>query len=196
MKEKIIEFANKLRAVDYKLVGSSYAGYIGKEIYEVTLANGAVKRVERIIKNKQDGDAVVIIPVTKEGKFVIIVQSRPNMIDTDGVAIEFPAGMVDPGEEFVDSARRELLEETGYTCSSLEEIEFHYQDQGCSNAVIKTFVANDCEKRENQKLDPDEMLQVLEVTLDELVELLDNGSINDASTKLGILTYLRQNKKD
>ena len=196
MKDKIIEYARNLRTVDYKLVSSYYEGYIGKEVYEVTLANGAVKKVERIVKGRQDGDAVVIIPITKDGKFIIEVQSRPNMIDALGVAIEFPAGMVDGGETFKAAARRELSEETGYICSTLEELECHYQDQGCSNAIIRTFIARDCEKKENQKLDPDEMLEPLEVTLDELIELYDSKVINDASTKLAILTYLRQNKKD
>ena len=196
MKDKIIDYARKLRTVDYKLIDSNYDGYIGREIYEVTLANGAVKKVERIVKARQDGDAVVIVPITKEGKFVIEVQSRPNMIDTFGVAVEFPAGMVDGGEEFEEAARRELSEETGYVCSTLEELEFHYQDQGCSNAIIRTFVARDCEKKENQKLDPDEMLEPLEVTLDELIELFDSSVINDASSRLAILTYLRKIKKD
>ena len=196
MKEKLIEYAKNIRAVDYKLISSYYEGYLGKEIYDVTLANGTIKRVERIVKNRMDGDAVVIIPITKEGNVIIEVQSRPNMIDADGVAIEFPAGMVDNGEEFVDAAKRELEEETGYVCSDIYELEWHYQDQGCSNAIIKTFVALDCEKKLNQRLDADEVLEPLEVSLEELIELYDSKLINDASSKLALLTYLRHNKKD
>ena len=195
MKDKIIEYARKLRTVDYKLKSSYYEGYIGKETYEVTLADGTTKIVERIVKNRIDGDAVVILPITKEGNILIEVQSRPNMIDSFGVAIELPAGMVDNGEEYVDAAKRELEEETGYICREMKELEWHYQDQGCSNAIIKTFIAYDCEKKKDQSLDPDEILEPLEVTLDELVELYDSKVINDASSKLAILTYLRQNKK-
>jgi ADP-ribose pyrophosphatase len=196
MKEKIIELADKLRVVDYKLIDSYYEGYIGKEVYEVTLVDGRKKKVERIVKNRRDGDAVVIIPITKEGKYVIEVQSRPNMIDTEGVAVEFPAGMVDGGEEFVDAAKRELLEETGYVAENFKEIEWHYQDQGCSNAIIKTFVATGCWKKEGQHLDSDEMLSSLEITLDELAELFDTRVINDASSKIATLLVLRHNKKD
>jgi len=196
MKEKIIELANKVRVVDYKLISSYYEGYIGKEVYDVTLADGTVKRTERILKNRSDGDAVVIIPITKEGKYIIEVQSRPNMIDTEGVAVEFPAGMVDNGEEFIDAAKRELLEETGYVSENIKELEWHYQDQGCSNAIIKTFIATGCWKREGQHLDADEVLSTIEVTLDELTELFDTRVINDASSKLAVLLLLRQNKKD
>ena len=194
MKEKILEYANKLKTIDYKLVSSNYDGYIGRETYEVTLANGKVKIIERIIKNRQDGDAVVIIPQTVDGKYLIEVQSRPNMIDTHGVAVEFPAGMVNPGEKFIDAARRELEEETGYLCGNLREIEWHYQDQGCSNAIIKVYVARNCEKKSHQNLDPDEALEPLEVSLEELIELYDFRLIIDASSRLALLTYLRNIK--
>ena len=61
--------------------------------------------------------------------------------------------------------------------------------------TILNFIAYDCEKKKNQSLDPSERLEPLEVTLDELVELYDSKVINDASSKLAILAYLRQNKK-
>ncbi len=195
MKEKILEYARNLQTVDYKLVSSYYEGYIGKEVYDVTLADGRVKRVERLVKERNDGDAVVIIPITRQGKYLIEVQSRPNMIDTFGVAVEFPAGMVENGEEFVDAAKRELEEETGYICEEIKQIEWHYQDQGCSNAVIKTFLATNCEKKANQHLDPGEMLKPLEITLDEVIELFDSNLIIDASSRLALLTYLRKYKE-
>ena len=194
MKDKILEYANSIRVVDYKLVSTTEEGYLGKSIYEVTLANGKKKRVERILKDKGDGDAVVILPITKDGKFIIEVQSRPNLVDNNGVAIEFPAGMVDQDERFVDAAKRELLEETGYVAKEFRELEWHYQDQGCSNAIIKSYVALDCEKVSQQKLDDDEVLEPLEITFDELLELYDSKLINDASSKIVVLTYMKQKK--
>jgi ADP-ribose pyrophosphatase len=116
------------------------------------------------------------------------------MIDTHGIAVEFPAGMVDPGEEFVNAAKRELEEETGYVSNDLREIEWHYQDQGCSNAIIKVFVAKNCEKKSQQSLDPDEALEPLEVSLDDLMDLYDSRLIIDASSRLALLTYLRDIK--
>ena len=193
MKEKIEEYAKKLQAKEYRLVSSYQNGYIGKNVYDVTLNDGTKRRIEQITKNHEDGDAVVILPITKEGKILIEVQSRPNLIDTNGVAVEFPAGMVDLNEDYIDAAKRELMEETGYVSDEFEELEWHYQDQGCSNAIIKTFIALNCEKKTDQRLDDDEVLEPLEVTKEELIELFDDKYINDASSKIAILSYF--NKK-
>ena len=193
MKEKIEEYAKKLQAKEYRLVSSYQNGYIGKNVFDVTLNDGTKRRIEQITKNHEDGDAVVILPITKEGKILIEVQSRPNLIDTNGVAVEFPAGMVDLDEDYVDAAKRELMEETGYVSNKFKELEWHYQDQGCSNAIIKTFIALDCEKKTEQRLDDDEVLQPLEVTEEELLELFNDKYINDASSKIAILSYF--NKK-
>ncbi len=186
------EIKNRYRVKNRKLLYTYQEGYIGKNVYEVTLNDGTVKRSEQILKNKGNGDAVVIIPITELNRFVIIIESRP--VTAEEVAIEFPAGMVDPGEEFVDAAKRELEEETGYVSNDLREIEWHYQDQGCSNAIIKVFVAKNCEKKSQQSLDPDEALEPLEVSLDDLMDLYDSRLIIDASSRLALLTYLRDIK--
>ena len=195
MKDKIKECANKVKTVDYKLISSYQYDFLGIEVYDAKLANGKVKRIERVLKDKSDGDAVIIIPITKEGNYIIVVQSRPNIVDTGGVAIEFPAGMVDEGEEFESAAKRELEEETGYVCSGLKPIEWHYQDQGCSNAKIKTFLAMDCEKKSKQHLDPGELLEPLEISLDDLMGLYDSNLMNDAGSRLALLSYLRKCNK-
>lgn len=195
MIDKIIEYAKNIQVKSYDVVSEYKEGYLGKKVYNVLLANGRTKEVERLLKDGEDGNAVVIIPITKDDKFVIEVQSRPNMVDSNGIAVEFPAGMVDKGEEYIDAARRELMEETGYNAEEFEELEWHYQDQGCSNAIIKTFIAKNCEKTGKQDLDPDEVLEPLEISFDELMELLNRKMINDASSKLAILYYLEKNKK-
>ncbi len=195
MIDKIIEYAKSIQVKSYDVVSEYKEGYLGKRVYNVLLENGRTKEVERLLKDGEDGNAVVIIPFTKDGKVIIEVQSRPNMVDSNGIAVEFPAGMVDKNEEFVKAAERELLEETGYTAEEFKELEWHYQDQGCSNAIIKTYIATNCFKNGKQELDPDEVLEPLEVTFEELMELFHNKMINDASSKLAILYYLDQNKK-
>ena len=78
----IEESKDKYRVVDRKLISTYRDGYIGKEVYEVTLNNGKTRRVERITKAGRDGDAAVIVPITVDNKFVVIVESRPNTKDT------------------------------------------------------------------------------------------------------------------
>ena len=183
----IEELKQKYRVKDRKLISSYQEGYIGKNVYEVTLNDGTIKHSEQILKQKRNGDAVVIIPVTELNRFVIIIESRP--VTYEEVAVEFPAGMVDEGETYEQAARRELEEETGYTSDKLIELEWHYQDQGCSKAIIKTYVAVNCQKTKEQNLDEGERITSLEVTEQGLDELYNNQEFNDANTKIAYLTY-------
>ena len=117
----------------------------------------------------------------------MVVQSRPNMKET--VSIELPAGMVDPGESHQDTAVREMLEETGYEAENVYELEWHYQDQGCSRAIIKTFVAEGCKKKQEIKLDEGERLAYVEMSFEDILSMIKSKEINDANTKVAMLEY-------
>ena len=187
------ESKEKYRVKEKKLISSYRDGYIGKNIYEVTLNNGLKKKVEQITKAGKNGDAVIIVPITKDNKFVVIVESRPNTNET--VCIEFPAGMVDPGETHEEAAVRELLEETGYRPEKLIELEWHYQDQGCSSAIIKSFVALNCEHIQEQRLDDTESIDSYEIPEEQVTELALNNEITDSGSRLAYYTYtLKKNK--
>ena len=190
--DRIKQDYENMKVVGKELISSYQQGYIGKTTSKVTLANGKEVIVDTITKNKRPGDAAVIVPITEDEKFVMVVQSRPNT--RPGVVVEFPAGMVDDGEDPIVSARRELLEETGYECEDIYLLEEHYQDQGCSEAVIRMYVATGCRKVAEQKLDSDENLDFIELGYDEILNLIKNSNvnevgINDASSKLAFWTY-------
>lgn len=190
--DRIKQDYENMKVVGKELINSYQQGYIGKTTSKVTLANGKEVIVDTITKNKRPGDAAVIVPITEDEKFVMVVQSRPNT--RPGVVVEFPAGMVDEGEDPIVSARRELLEETGYECDDIYLLEEHYQDQGCSEAVIRMYVATGCRKVAEQKLDSDENLDFIELGYDEILNLIKNSNvnevgINDASSKLAFWTY-------
>ena len=170
--QKMSEVIEALKTKEMKLVSTYEEGYIGKKIYQVTLNDGSIRMCEQITKNKDSGNAVVIVPITVDGKFLMIIESRPNT--KESIALEFPAGMVDKDEDFVVAAKRELLEETGYEADDVYELEWHYQDQGCSNAIITTYVALGCRKVQEQNLDADEKLVSMEMLLQSLI-LMGNG---------------------
>ena len=183
----INEVVRKLKPIKYEFVSSYEEGYLGKKIYNVYYSDGTIKKCEQITKNGNNGDAVVIIPLTDDNKFVMIVEARPNI--PGGVAVEFPAGMVDEGENPLGAAKRELLEETGYSVEDIKELEWHYQDQGWSKAVIRTYVATGCKRVGKQDLDIEEKIEPIEMTYEEILELIKNDELNDANSKIAFMNY-------
>ena len=191
-KERMLKAIRDFKVVDKELISTYQEGYIGKNIYKVTLSDGSTRRVEEILKRGVPGDAAVIIPITTEGNIIMVVQSRPNMKET--VSVELPAGMVDPGESHQDTAVREMLEETGYEAKIVYELEWHYQDQGCSGAVIKTFVAEGCKKKQEVRLDEGERLQYVEMSYEDIMNMIKSREISDANTKIAMMEYTLKTK--
>lgn len=191
-REKMLKAIRDFKTVDKELISSYQDGYIGKKVYRVTLADGSSRRVEEITKRGVPGDAAVIIPITTIGNVVMVVQSRPNTKET--VSVELPAGMVDPGEDYQTTAVREMLEETGYEAENVYELEWHYQDQGCSRAIIKTFVAEGCKKKQDVRLDDGERLTYVEMSFEDILSMIKNREINDANTKIAMLEYTLNKK--
>lgn len=191
-REKMLKAIRDFKTVDKELISSYQDGYIGKKVYRVTLADGSSRRVEEITKKGVPGDAAVIIPITTLGNVVMVVQSRPNTKET--VSVELPAGMVDPGEDYQTTAVREMLEETGYEAENVYELEWHYQDQGCSGAVIKTFVAEGCKKKQEVRLDDGERLTYVEMSFEDILDMIKNREISDANTKIAMLEYTLNKK--
>lgn len=184
---QIKKIKNNYKIIKKELTNVIESGYIGKRSYKFTLNDGTIKHCDQITKFHSNGDAVVIIPILKNGNYLLIIESRP--LTKEETVIEFPAGMVDENEKESLSALRELQEETGYTSDNIKELEWHYQDQGCSRAIIKTFIAIDCYKISNQKLDESEKIVPIELTENELDYLYKNNKLNDANTKIAYLTY-------
>jgi ADP-ribose pyrophosphatase len=186
-RERMLKAIKDFKVVDKELISTFQEGYIGKNVYKVTLVDGSSRRVEEILKRGVPGDAAVIIPITTEGNVIMVVQSRPNTKET--VSIELPAGMVDSGEDHQTTAVREMLEETGYEADNVYELEWHYQDQGCSGAIIKTFVAEGCKKKQEVRLDEGERLQYVEMSYEDIMNMIKSREINDANTKIAIMEY-------
>lgn len=195
-RRKMVSAFNNLQTAKKELISSYEEGYIGKKTYRVTLNDGSTRMCDQITKKKDNGDAVVIVPITEEGNFVMIVESRPNTKET--VVLEFPAGMVDENEDAKVAAIRELLEETGYQPNNVYELEWHYQDQGCSSAIIRTYVAEGCKKVQEKRESDGERLEYIEMTYDDILEYIKNPSmtegIKDANSKIAFMEYTLRKK--
>lgn len=150
---------------------------------EYTIANSRVLVREEIVK--RNNHAAIILPITQEGKIILVAQPRP--LTTEGVTIETPAGYIDDGETGEQAAVRELLEETGYMpMHGLIYLGQYYQDQGCSRSINKSYLALGCKKVQDQKLDADELINYFECTYEETLELIEMGYMNSANSLLTI----------
>lgn len=155
------------------------------------LQNGKTILREQVLKNGHDGSAVIIVPITQEGKILLAIE--PRVFTKETVGIGFPAGYIEEGENSWESAKRELLEETGYQAQELHYMTSFYQDEGCSSAYNTIYIATGCQKIKHQHLDQDEYIHYIECRLEEVYELEKLGLIGGGNAKLA-LRYLEKIK--
>lgn len=180
--EELRSYIEGLRTIKKEKVEiDNKSTFLGIERYDCYLNNGCVIPREKLLKNGYNGSAVVVLPVTKEGNALLVVQPRPNTKLTVGV--ELPAGYIEEGENPICAARRELEEETGYVPKEFYLIRSYYQDQGCSEAYNYGFLAIGCEKTKEQKLDKDEIIRYFECYYEEALELIEMGYIEDIQSQ-------------
>ena len=127
--------------------------------------------------------AAAIVPLTEKGTLLMIRQYRHSV----GEFIwEIPAGTLDPGEDPLECARRELVEETGFEAEAWEEIGEITPLPGYSDERIHIFLATGL-RPGSQDLDNDEILQVHEVDIEKAFQMFETGEIKDGKTISGLL---------
>jgi ADP-ribose pyrophosphatase len=105
---------------------------------------------------------------------VLVKVFRPG---PEKVIMEMPGGFVKKGEDPTTAAKRELLEETGY--SGDFELVGETLDDAYSNAVRYCFVATNCKKVQEPQWEDDEESEVVEMTLDDFRAHLRSGQLTD-----------------
>lgn len=130
--------------------------------------------------------AAAVVAVREDGKLLMVRQYRNTM---ERETLEIPAGGLNGrGEPTYDAAKRELEEETGYICESMELLNSIYTTVAFCNEKIDIYLARDL-KAGKQHLDEDEFLNVEAYTLEELKQMIYDCKIQDSKTICGILTY-------
>jgi ADP-ribose pyrophosphatase len=128
-------------------------------------------------------DAVAIVPVS-EGQVTLVRQLRAAV---GGKVLELPAGLLEDGETPLESARRELREETGLHGGEWVEVAAFFTSPGFTDEKIHLFIATGLEQGEASPEDTEE-LEVVRVALDQVPSLLDE--LEDAKTLAGLLLLL------
>ncbi len=130
--------------------------------WEQVLYDGSKATFEKLMRD----DTVVVLPVTCEGKIVLLDQEQPDLPRFLG----FPGGRIDEGEDDLGAAKRELLEETGFAGDSWE-LWFDYCPTPKIDWKVSVYIARNCRKVAEQKGDGGEKFYGLkEVDFEEFFE--------------------------
>jgi 8-oxo-dGTP pyrophosphatase MutT (NUDIX family) len=122
-------------------------------------------------------DWVNVIPVTDEGRVVLIRQFR---FGTDSFTLEIPGGMCDGDEAPVDAAKRELLEETGHEAEAWKDLGFVHPNPAIQGNRCHTFLAERVRPVTDPSPDADEQFEIVSEPLDRVPSLIASGAISHA----------------
>ena len=143
-------------------------------LVEERLPNGRSAKREVV----EHPGAVVVLPVFDDGRVLLEDHYR---FAVGGNLIEAVAGTLEPGEDPGECAKRELLEETGYTASEWVHLGSFYSSPGVMTELMHAFLAQKLTRGE-RRLEDDEILEPLEVPLEEALNWARTGKIRDAKT--------------
>ena len=126
--------------------------------------------------------AAVMVPLLENGDLLFLRQYRYAVGE---VMVELPAGKLDPGEDPLDTARRELAEETGYTCERLVRLGLIHPCIGYSDERIAVYLATGL-KPAKAEGESDEFLEPFELSLEEALTWIEQGRITDVKTIIAL----------
>lgn len=148
------------------------------------LPDGAVKDPYYILERP---DAAIIVPLTGDGEAILVRQYRPAI---GRVELGLPAGLVEEGEEPLVAARRELLEETGYTGSEWEKLGAVASSPSLKDNWAHLFLARGVEPSAAPAPDEYERIEVVHVPVGDLRSMIAAGEVVSSSGVAAILLAL------
>ncbi|MBA2442859.1 MAG: NUDIX hydrolase [Rubrobacter sp.] len=132
----------------------------------------------------ESGGFAAVVPVTDGGDVVLVRQYRQPV---GGATLELPGGGVEVGDEPRETARRELLEETGYRAEGLVCLGTVHTSPGRSTEVCHLFRCRAVRGETGPRPEPTEFLRAVEVPMPEALRMVREGGITVSTTALGLL---------
>ena len=134
--------------------------------------------------------AVAIVPVHADGDVVLLKQFRPSIGEE---LYEIPAGTIEKGEAPLATAKREIIEETGFKAKQWSKVGEFYSAPGFCTELMHLYVARGLSPATAEG-DEDEILKPVRMSMDAALKLIRNGKIRDAKTIAGLLIHHGQRR--
>lgn len=141
------------------------------------------------------GGSVVILAIDDaKKKDPLVVLERQYRHAAGQFLYEIPAGKIDPNEDRLAAAKRELAEETGFRAKKWRQLVRYYASPGFLAEWMQVFLAEGLTPGVTS-FDEDECLEIMLVPFSELLRLIDQGQIHDGKTLIAAMSYARMRSK-
>jgi len=139
----------------------------------------------------EHSDCVAVVVIDADDNVLLVEQFREPV---EKALLEIPAGGIDPGEDPVTTVCRELREETGYLPRKVERLGGFYSAPGYSSEYLYLYLATDLTSSPLHAEDT-ENIKLVRVPIAQITSLIASGSICDAKSIAGLLTFLDYRKQ-
>lgn len=173
----------------WKLLESKYIiqrPWATLRVDKLELPNGTVKDEYYVLEYPT---WVNMIGLTAHGTLLFVKQYRHGAHE---ILVELPAGVVEEGEDPVDAAKREMLEETGYAFDRIEYVCELYANPATSGNLTYTYLLQGGKKVQEQDLDDSEDIEVVEMSIAEAKDFLFSNKIGQALHSAALFYTLRK----
>jgi 8-oxo-dGTP pyrophosphatase MutT (NUDIX family) len=137
------------------------------------------------------GNVAMIVPVTEKGEFILVKQYKHGIGE---ITLEFPAGLIENGQEPIDAAHAELEQETGIVTDKMIFLGELWTLPSKSSSRLYGFFATDVKITKPQQLDISEEIEVVTIAANEMNEKIISGEINCSDT-LALFTLYKAKRK-
>ncbi|TVQ66360.1 MAG: NUDIX hydrolase [Balneolaceae bacterium] len=134
-----------------------------------------------------------VIALTADEQIVLVEQYRAGI---DAPSVEIPGGMTDPGEDPLTAAKRELLEETGYSSGHWTKIGITSSNPAILSNYTHLYLAESCEQTAEQMTDGNEDIAVHLLPFSHFLDLIRDGTVHHAIVLAAVSHYLLYRERE